>query len=46
MVVDRRGRTGNIAAVDRNWSLIPKKPLSTAGPAVATPPVLPAEATK
>ena len=46
MVVDRRGRTGNIAAADRNWSLIPKKPLSIDEPAVATTPVLPLEATK
>ncbi len=39
-------RHGNIVAADRNWPLIPKKPLSIDEPAVATTPVLPAEAAK
>ena len=39
-------RRGNIVAADTNWLLIPKKPLSTDGPAIATTPVLPAQAVK
>ncbi len=39
-------RRGNIVAADTNWPLIPKKPVSPAGPAIATTPVLPAEAAK
>jgi YHS domain-containing protein len=39
-------RPGNIVAADRNWALIPKKPLSMNEPTLAPRQVVPAEAEK